>query len=135
MKHYILDRIRARMPFVDHRALDNDTPSPRTYITVSELNELCSAPEPGGWQPIETAPKTGRTLLLGYYNSAGKWRTMRGQWCSQAQIEDEWEEPENGREGWYESSVENDEPPNLWPTDPTHWMPTPTPPTKSGQHE
>ncbi|WP_173011188.1 hypothetical protein [Achromobacter xylosoxidans] len=34
------------------------------------------------WQPIESAPKTGCTLLLGYWNSHGKWRTVRGQWIS-----------------------------------------------------
>jgi len=85
------------------------------------------------WQPIETAPKDGRTLLLGYFNSAGKWRTMRGQWYSQAMIEDEWEEPENGHEGWYESSVEKDDPPNLWQTEPTHWQPTPKPPALAGK--
>ena len=32
------------------------------------------------WQPIETAPKTGWTILLGYRNSLGNWRTMRGKW-------------------------------------------------------
>src|SRR6185503_7421963 len=30
----------------------------------------------GMWQPIETAPKTGRTLLLGYSNSHGRCRTL-----------------------------------------------------------
>lgn len=82
------------------------------------------------WQPIETAPKDGRTLLLGHFNRAGKWRTLRGQWYSWDLINEEWEEPENGHEGWYETSVENDDPPNCWSTEPTHWMPLPAPPPK-----
>lgn len=82
------------------------------------------------WQPIETAPKTGRTVLLGYFNSHGNWRTMRGQWFSQEVINETWEEPEDydGLEGWYETSVEADDVPNCWATDPTHWMPLPAPP-------
>lgn len=75
------------------------------------------------WLPIESAPKDGRTLLLGYYNSSGKWRTMRGQWFSQDMIDEEWEEPEYASEGWYETCVENDDMPTCWWTEPTHWMP------------
>lgn len=79
------------------------------------------------WQPIETAPKTGRTILLGYVNSHGNWRTLRGQWFSEEAILD-WEEPDDFDAGWYETSVEADDPPNCWITEPTHWMPLPTPP-------
>ena len=43
------------------------------------------------WQPIETAPKTGKTLLLGYFNERGNWRTLRGQWFSGAEIDETWE--------------------------------------------
>lgn len=77
------------------------------------------------WQPIETAPKTGETLLLGFFNQHDKWLTLRGQWYSYQQIEDDFEYTE---EGWYETSVEADDPPNCWPTSPTHWMPLPKPP-------
>lgn len=80
------------------------------------------------WQPIESAPKTGRTLLLGRFNDLGNWRTMRGQWFSQAAIDQEWEEPDEGEEGWYETAVEPDVP-NCWPIAPTHWMPLPSAPS------
>ncbi len=83
------------------------------------------------WQPIETAPKTGRWLLLGYYNGCNKWRTVCGQWFSQEQINDEWEDPEENEEGWYETCDNADEPPNCWPINPTHWMPQPSPPQRS----
>ena len=83
------------------------------------------------WKPIETAPKNGHTLLLGYFNSNGNWRTMRGQWISQDYIdnyfEDDWADADPG---WYETVVESDDLPNCWLIDPTHWMPIPPPPTK-----
>ena len=79
------------------------------------------------WQPIETAPKDGRTILLGRYNLLNKWRTLRGQWFSAADIADEWEN-DDCEEGWYETSVENDDIPNCWRTEPTHWMPIPEAP-------
>jgi hypothetical protein len=84
--------------------------------------------ETNGWQPIETAPKDGRTLLLGYFNSAKKWRTLRGQWFTEGSM-DEWDGvADYNPAGWYETSVENDDPPNCWHTEPTHWMPLPKPP-------
>ena len=79
------------------------------------------------WQPIDTAPKDGRTILLGRYNSLNKWRTMRGQWFSASTIAEEWEDDEC-EEGWYETSVESDDIPNCWATNPSHWMPLPEQP-------
>lgn len=81
------------------------------------------------WQPIETAPKDGRALLLGYFNSHGKWRTVRGCYIDQARIDEEWEEPENGQPGWYEEVVESDDLPNMFWTTPTHFQYLPIKPT------
>lgn len=80
------------------------------------------------WQPIETAPKNGRTLLLGYYNQCNKWRTVRGQWFSQEQIDDEWEEAEGATPGWFETSAEADDVPSCWAITPSHWMTLPRAP-------
>lgn len=92
------------------------------------------------WQPIDTAPKTGRTILLGYRNSHGNWRTMRGQWFSKEAIAEEWEAIEDydnpeELEGWHETSVEADDVPNCWATKPTHWMPLPEAPNDQAQGE
>lgn len=67
-------------------------------------------------------------MLVGYFNSNGKWRTMRGRWYSQDTIEEEWEDPDLAGEGWYETVVESDDYPNCWATEPTHWQPLPPPP-------
>ena len=80
------------------------------------------------WQPIETAPKTGRTILIGYFNKLGNWRTMRGEWFSREYIDEYFEDPDMVEPGWYEVTVEADESPNCWPTNPTHWKPLPKPP-------
>ncbi len=85
-------------------------------------------PEENEWQPIETAPQTGRTLLLGYWNSHGNWRTVRGQWMSAGYIAEFWEEPDDVEEGWFETSAEADEATNCWPITPSHWMPLPAAP-------
>lgn len=88
-------------------------------------------PVPGAstpWRPIDTAPKNGRTILLGYYNRAGKWRTVRGQWMSADYIAEQWEDPDSGEPGWFETSEEAEDVPNCWPIDPTRWMPLPEEP-------
>ena len=89
--------------------------------------------EPSGWMPIETAPKNDRTLLLGRFNSHGKWRTMRGQWMSENYIAEHWEDPDGVEPGWFETAVEPDDPPNCWPINPTHWMPLPPSPSSADE--
>ncbi len=102
-----------------------------TWLPVGPLYLHPSPPEGmAGWMPIAEAPKTGRTLLLGYFNSAGKWRTTRGQWMSQDYIDEYAEEPERMESGWHETTVEDDDG-KCWPIDPTHYMPLPAPPIAS----
>ncbi|CAM4133819.1 DUF551 domain-containing protein [Kerstersia similis] len=81
------------------------------------------------WKRIETAPKDGKTILIGYFNSLGNWRTLRGQWMSEEYIAEYWDDPDGVEPGWFETSVEADDPPNCWRIcEPTHWMPLPAPP-------
>lgn len=79
------------------------------------------------WQPIESAPKN-KTILLGHRNSHGHWRTLRGEWFSQEEIDELWEDPDGVEPGWFETSVEADDVPNVWHTNPTHWQPLPAVP-------
>jgi hypothetical protein len=85
------------------------------------------------WRPINTAPQDGRSMLLGHLNPAGNWRTLRGRWFSKEQIEQEWEDADDFEAGWFEESVEADDVPNVWPTQPTHWQPLPSAPVIEGQ--
>lgn len=99
-------------------------------ITTTQAEAYADArvAESQQWQPIETAPKDGRTLLLGCFNSHGKWRTMRGEWMSEEYIAEYWEEPDGVEPGWFETAVEAEDIPNCWRIEPTHWMPLPAPP-------
>lgn len=76
------------------------------------------------WQPIETASKN-RTLLLGYKNSLGKWRTTRGCWFTKELLEETLDDCDGMPEGWYETPSEGEE---CYYIEPTHWMPLPKPP-------
>lgn len=98
-------------------------------VDVSAFTLTAVPPAPTEqWMPIADAPQDGRTLLLGYFNSHGKWRTLRGQWMSEDYIAEYWEEPDGVEPGWFETVVEHDDIPNCWPTDPTHYQLLPSPP-------
>lgn len=120
--------------YVDSGCRNHEWKALRAFLedVAAAPTPLTSAADalPVDWQLIATAPKGGRTLLLGYYNRAGKWRTVRGQWMSEAYIAENWEDLEDGKPGWFETSVEADDPPNCWAIDPTHWMPIPAAPTQ-----
>lgn len=114
----------------------------RKYIQYTMPLELIpvgtrfyAAPQPAvaaGWMPIETAPKNGRTLLLGWFNSHKKWRTTRGEWLSQDHIDEYAEDPDCMDPGWHETTVEDDDG-KCWPIEPTHWMPLPPAPSTEGE--
>jgi hypothetical protein len=111
-----------------------DVPVPRPFgqvyramLDAAPIPPLTAPVPQTSWQPIESAPKDGRTLLLGCFNTLGRWRTMRGQWFSEAAIAEDWEDPDDAEEGWYETAVEPDVP-NCWSIAPSHWMPLPVAP-------
>ncbi|KDC23984.1 PF04448 family protein [Bordetella bronchiseptica F4563] len=120
-----------------------DATQARTGNTQAEQNVWFAGIEEGqrraehnaavrsAWTPIESAPRTGCTLLLGYANSHGKWRTVRGQWMSDEYIGNNWEEPDDIEAGWFETAVEADDVPNCWHIEPTHWQPLPAAPCQT----
>lgn len=90
------------------------------------------------WQPIETAPKTGRKILLSLENIDGKRRTIVAFWVERFTIEDDGDddhgEEKDGTyywpEGWYERIESHDDFYCLYAAQKsiTHWMPLPNPP-------
>lgn len=112
----------------------NDCVLSNLQFVLADWNRRATASE-GTWLPIESAPKDGMSMLLGYFNIAKKWRTVRGQYMSQDYINEYWEEPEDGEPGWFETSVEGDDVPNCWPINPTHWRPLPKPPITRAEDE
>lgn len=96
-------------------------------VAFARLRLLTPAAE---WKPIETAPRD-RTLLVGYRNRLGNWRTVVGSFYAAGTLESEHTDSGFADEGWYEESQTHDE---ILPTDeaPTHWMPLPPPPVFGG---
>lgn len=73
------------------------------------------------WQPIETAPKDGRRLLLGWVDgqvTEGFWRWKQPPGFPNYRWSDDWI-------GWTRVEFEDKG------INPTHWMPLPEPPTPS----
>jgi hypothetical protein len=64
------------------------------------------------WQPIETAPKDGTTVIV--YDPAYAQPVVPGAWDSEEEAE--------GGQTWRASDAEWDR------LNPTHWMPLPAPP-------
>lgn len=79
------------------------------------------------WQPIETAPKDGRDMLLWHPQFGilmGHWDHVGTSdwWAVYA-----WPQPMHSHpcEGWFSPFMESD---GVDGVDPTHWMPLPAPP-------
>ncbi len=77
------------------------------------------------WQPIETAPKDGTSILV--YVAGESLYPTAANYCSREYLLEEYGDAEYMDEGWYWGYG--------YPTDfsahviePTHWMPMPAPP-------
>jgi hypothetical protein len=68
----------------------------------------------GGWLPIETAPKDGNHILIGYFGGGPYHGRVRVDWYRTP-------EQKAGFIGWGQFN------PAFYPA--THWMPLPEPPT------
>lgn len=85
------------------------------------------------WQPISTAPRTGRKIMVAYKNSLDHWRIVLAFYAQAKTLDANHEyldgdEDGYAPEGWYEDGEAYSE--ALLPTDkpPIYWMPLPEPP-------
>ena len=96
------------------------------FDVALEAFEALANAEPAGWQPIETAPKDGRPILL-----FGDCRVTSGNWSAPSETpriiyqdgfapDTEWDEWEPYWESW-DGGFTEEHPP-------THWMPLPAAP-------
>lgn len=85
------------------------------------------------WMPIETAPKDGTAVLVGYYDHTGQWQSVRAVWVEEGALEC-MDSGELSIAGWREEPRISD---TLYLTDetPTHWMPMPEPPSGASSGE
>ena len=91
--------------------------------------------EPGAWQPIESALKTGRKVILFYKNRLNVGRTVIARWLTDEQAT-EIDADDVGLEGgWYECIDNWDDFTEvaIHEGEPSHWMPLPAPPSPKQQ--
>lgn len=104
---------------------------------LSHWQAIADARLPSEWQPIETSPKDGTTILIFYRNECGKDRTIKAFFAEKYSLEssddgseyceekDEYFAPE----GWYEVIDNWEDYSSVFVQhEPTHWMPLPEPP-------
>ena len=89
--------------------------------------------EPVAWQSIESAPKTGRKVILFYKNRLNVGRTVIARWLTDEQAT-EIDGDDVGLEGgWYECIDNWDDFTEvaIHEGEPSHWMPLPAPPIEA----
>ena len=92
---------------------------------------------PAGWQPIETAPKTGAKLIAWYLNRNGKARTVMARWLTDEQAAETDADGVGLEGGWYECIDNWDDYTEvaIHEGEPAYWMPLPAAPQPGADHE
>jgi hypothetical protein len=99
---------------------------------ITGETKLQPAPD-AGWQPIETAPKTGRKVILFYLNLNNLPRTVMARWLTDEQAAETDADGVGLEGGWYECIDNWDDYTEvaIHEGEPTHWMPLPAPPVEA----
>jgi hypothetical protein len=89
--------------------------------------------EPVAWQPIESAPKTGRKVILFYKNRLHVGRTVIARWLTDEQATEIDGDGVGLEGGWYECIDNWDDYTEvaIHEGEPSHWMPLPAPPIEA----
>jgi hypothetical protein len=102
-------------------------------ITIDEaITALRDALAQDPWQPITTAPKTGRKVILFYLNRNNLPRTVMARWLTDEQAAETDGDDVGLVAGWYECIDNWDDYTEvaIYEGEPTHWMPLPKAPQK-----
>lgn len=101
-----------------------------TADAASVLRERLAQPEqePVAWQLIETAPKTGKKVILFYLNRNNFPRTVMARWLTDDEAAETDTDCVGLEGGWYECIDNWDDytEVSIHEGEPTHWMPLPS---------
>jgi hypothetical protein len=116
-------------------AQQTQTPCDIAEDGVCEVIDCCrnsTQEEQDSWQPIATAPKTGRKVILFYLNRNSLPRTVMARWVTDEEAAETDGEGVGLEAGWYECIDNWDEYTEvaIYEGEPTHWMPLPEAPRK-----
>lgn len=84
------------------------------------------------WQPIDTAPKDGSRVLIGWFDALRKWKVRAAYWDTH--FNTVWDYEENmpiEMPAWTDGAIESFASERITSYEPTHWMPLPQPPNQS----
>ena len=86
------------------------------------------------WQPIDSAPQTGRKVILFYLNRNNLPRTVMARWLTDEQAADTDGDDVGLEGGWYECIDNWDDYTQvaIHEGEPSHWMRLPDPPATQG---
>lgn len=114
-------------------ALNHVNVQDRVQIITALRERLAGTPS--GWQPIETAPKTGRKVILFYLNRNNLPRTVMARWLTDEQAAETDADGVGLEGGWYECIDNWDDYTEvaIHEGEPIHWMPLPPAPTAKGK--
>jgi len=134
----IVERLRSFCTDWDGSSMSNDT-EPMPGLHCIELREAADEIErlraaiaaPPVWQPIETAPKDGRKIIVAYVNRNGKPRTVMARWLTDERAAEMDTDGVGLEGGWYECIDNWDDYTEvaIHEGEPANWMPLPKGPT------
>jgi hypothetical protein len=116
--------------FVADSVADNDCGGCGHFTYYAERFRAALAQD--SWQPIATAPQTGRKVILFYLNRNSLPRTVMARWITDEQAAETDGDGVGLEAGWYECIDNWDDYTEvaIHEGEPTHWMPLPAAPRK-----
>ena len=139
----LLDRLRMGRVACEWAGESASAEVPKFQAAMDMLNEklfrLAQEQQPVqeqvAWQPIETAPKTRKKVILFYLNRNNFPRTVMARWLTDDEAAETDTDCVGLEGGWYECIDNWDDYTEvaIHEGEPTHWMPLPPAPTSEGK--